>query len=210
MAGYLERRGPAERAEEDICMSVKQGGGCPNGEALSAFLDHEMGSSWRESIELHLEGCPRCREELGRLERLRQLLEGDPLPEPRMSFASIRERMGEQGPGAAPRLPVWRRRVTLPLPAAAAAAVLILALALALGISSARNGLRRMSIRRGPAGMTEVEVAAPVRDLERLLRSLDQQSPSQEVIITLPPHSNLILMGAPRLLREADFVRVGK
>ncbi len=132
------------------------------------------------------------------------------MPEPRMSFLSIRERMGEPASGVVPRLPVWRRRVTLPLPAAAAAAVLILALAVALGISSARNGLRRMSIRRGPAGMTEVEVAAPVRDLERLLRSLDKQSPSQQVIITLPAHSNLILMGEPRLVREADFGRVGK
>jgi hypothetical protein len=127
-----------------------------------------------------------------------------------MSFLSIQERLADSGLGAAHRLPVWRRRVALPLPAVAAAAVVILALALALGISSARNGLRRMSIRRGPAGMTEVEVAAPVRDLERLLRSLDQQSPSQEIIITLPPHSNLILMGQPRLLRAADFGRVSR
>jgi anti-sigma factor RsiW len=191
-------------------MSVKRGGGCPNGEALSAFLDRETESTRGEAIALHLQGCPRCREELDRLQRLRKLLEGDQMPEPRMSFLSIRELMGEPGPGASPRLPVWRRRVTLPLPAAAAAAVLIVVLALALGISSTRSGMRRMSIRRGPAGMTEVEVAAPVGDLERLLRSLDQQSPGQQVIITLPPHSNLILMGAPRLLREADFERVGK
>ena len=127
-----------------------------------------------------------------------------------MSFISIRERLEESWRGAARRLPIWRRRIALPLPAAAAAAVLILALALALGVTSTRGGMRRMSIRRGPAGMTEVEVAAPVGDLERLLRSLDQQSPGQQVIITLPPHSNLLLMGAPRLLREADFGRVGK
>ena len=190
-------------------MSARRGG-CPGGEALSAFLDRETESPWHEAIARHLQGCPACRERLGRLERLRELLAGDPNPEPVSSLASIRQRLAQAESGSASRLPLWRRRIALPLPAAAAGALAILALALALGLLSARSDLRRMSIRRGPAGTTEVEVAAPVRDLERLLRSLDQQSPSQEVIITLPPNSNLILMGQAQLVREADFVRVIK
>jgi hypothetical protein len=196
--------------DEDGFMSAKRSGGCPSAESVSAFLDRETESPWREAIALHLEGCRRCRKQVDRLERLRQLLAVEPAPEPRGSFTSFRERLGLAGLGATRRLPIWRRRVVLPLPAAAAVVAAILVLALALGILSARSDLRRMSIRRGPAGTTEVEVAAPVHDLERLLRSLDRQSPNQQIIITLPPHSNLILMGAPRLLREADFVRVGK
>jgi anti-sigma factor RsiW len=191
-------------------MSGRGGGGCPGGEALSAFLDRETEGPWHEAIARHLRGCQRCREQLGRLERLRELLAKDPAPEPRSSLATLRQRLAQAGRGLAWRLPFWRRRIVLPLPAAAAAALAILALALALGLLSARSDLRRMSIRRGPAGTTEVEVAAPVKDLERLLRSLDQRSPSQEVIITLPSHSNLILMGQPRLLRAADFGRVSK
>ncbi len=191
-------------------MSARRGG-CPGGEVLSAFLDRETESPWREAIAKHLQDCPACRERLSRLERLRQLLAGDPTPEPVGLTASISQRLARAESGSASRPAFWRRRIALPLPAAAAGALAILALALALGLLSARKDLRRMSIRRSPAGTTEVEVAAPVRDLERLLRSLDQQqSPSQEVIITLPPNSNLILMGQPQLVREADFVRVMK
>jgi anti-sigma factor RsiW len=190
-------------------MSARRGG-CPGGEALSAFLDRETESPWHETIAEHLRGCPACRERLSRLERLRQLLAGDPTPEPVGLTASIRQRLAQAESGLAAHPPFWRRRIALPLPAAAAGALAILGLALALGLLSARKDLRRMSIRRSPAGTTEVEVAAPVRDLERLLRSLDQQSPSQEVIITLPPNSNLILMGRAQLVREADFVRVMK
>ncbi len=192
-------------------MSVKRSG-CPGGEVLSAFLDRETESPWREAIARHLQDCPACRQRLERLERLRELLAREPTPEPAGLPASVRQRLAQIESGSSSRpAAFWRRRIALPLPAAAAGALAILALALALGLLSARKDLRRMSIRRSPAGTTEVEVAAPVRDLERLLRSLDQQqSPSQEVIITLPPNSNLILMGQPQLVREADFVRVMK
>ncbi len=191
-------------------MSVKRSG-CPGGEVLSAFLDRETESPWREAIARHLQDCPACRQRLERLERLRELLAREPTPEPAGLPASVRQRLAQIESGSSSRpAAFWRRRIALPLPAVAAGALAILALALALGLLSARNDLRRMSIRRSPAGTTEVEVAAPVKDLERLLRSLDQQSPSQEVIITLPPNSNLILMGRAQLVREADFVRVMK
>ena len=190
-------------------MSARRSG-CPGGEVLSAFLDRETESPWREAIAKHLQDCPACRERLERLERLRELLARDPIPEPVSSQASISQRLARAESGSASRPAFWRRRIALPLPAAAAGALAILALALALGLLSARKDVRRMSIRRSPAGTTEVEVAAPVKDLERLLRSLDQQSPTQEVIITLPPNSNLILMGRAQLVREADYVRVIK
>ena len=104
-------------------MSGRGGGGCPGGEALSAFLDRETEGPWHEAIARHLRGCQRCREQLGRLERLRELLAKDPAPEPRSSLATLRQRLAQAGRGLAWRLPFWRRRIVLPLPAAAAAAL---------------------------------------------------------------------------------------
>jgi hypothetical protein len=64
-----------------------------------------------------------------------------------------------------------------------------------------------MSIRHGPAGTTEVIVAAPVEDLEQLLRTLDQPSRASQLVIHLPADSQLIMVGEPQLVREADYSR---
>jgi anti-sigma factor RsiW len=172
---------------------------CPAGDTLSAWFDGEIGAPWHQAIETHLVGCPRCRAAVARLERLRERLAGDPWPVVR-----------ELPPLAAalPRpVPLWRRRLALPLPAVAAAGLAIAGLGLALAIQSARTALPWMSIKRGPTGTTELKVAAPVDDLEQLLNSLSQQARTREIVIQLPADSQLILMGQPQLMREADFSR---
>ena len=64
-----------------------------------------------------------------------------------------------------------------------------------------------MRIRHGPSGSTEVIVAAPIDDLEQLLRTLDQPPRSSELVIHLPADSQLIMVGEPQLVREADYSR---
>ena len=178
---------------------------CPTSEMLSAFMDRETGYPWNKLIERHLEGCHQCRGTLIRLRKLRDLLAADPPPDVRGSFESLQERFPAAGHR---RTPLWKQRVALPLPALAGAVLLIVVLGFMLALLTARIEWRKMSIRRGPAGTMQVEVAAPVRDLETLLRSLDQQSFSQEIIINLPSDSHLIMLGKPQLLREAEFSRV--
>jgi hypothetical protein len=101
----------------------------------------------------------------------------------------------------------WRTRVAVPLPAAALGLCLLLGLGVFLVLATLRPSLPWMTIKRGPAGTTEVQVAAPIKDLETLIRSLDGQPASQEITITLPEDSTFILMGEPRMLRAADYHR---
>jgi len=172
------------------------GWGCPKGKVLSAYLDGEEKAA--QDIARHLEGCPTCRAALARLERVRERLEGDPSPQAVMPPL----------PQFRPRpVPLWRRRITLPLPAAAGAALAIVALGIALIATAGHDPLSWMSIRRAPTGATELIVAAPVEDLEQLLRTLDRSTQAQELVIQLPADSRLIMEGEPQLMRAADYSR---
>ena len=178
----------------------RAGAKCPTGDTLSAFVDGEVRAPWDQVIARHVEACPGCREAVARLGRLHERLARDQAPEPRLP--PLPSRSGRVRP-----VPVWRRRIALPLPAAAAAALAILGLGVALAAVAGRPKLPWMSIRHGPAGTTEVIVAAPVEDLEQLLRTLDQPSRASELVIHLPADSQLIMVGEPQLVREADYSR---
>jgi anti-sigma factor RsiW len=163
-------------------------------------VDGEVQAPWDQALARHVETCPACLETVARFRRLRELLTSDPAPEPRP--AALPQR------GHRPRpLPVWKRRIALPLPAAAAAALAILALGLALAIVAGRTTLPWMRIRQAPTGAMEVIVAAPIDDLEQLLRTLDQPPQTTGLVIQLPADSRLLMMGEPQLVREADYSR---
>jgi hypothetical protein len=175
---------------------------CPSGDTLSAFVDGEVQAPWDRLLAQHLQSCPACLATVSRLRRLRELLAADPMPEPRPEPKPLpegRQRIRPVG--------VWKRRIALPVPAAAAAALAILALGVTLALVAGRTTLPWMSIRHGPTGTTEVIVAAPIDDLEQLLRTLDQPPQTSGLLIRLPADSQLIMMGEPQLVREADFSR---
>jgi anti-sigma factor RsiW len=185
---------------------------CPNGELISAFFDGEVDPPWSRRIEAHVAACRRCQARLVSLRRLQAALRGAEEPACQAALQRGRQRLlPSPAAGAAPRQSarraLWRTRVSLPLPAAAA----VLALVLGLGALSVflyvRPDIRTFSIRRGPAGMTEVRVAAPMKDLEALLKSLGTSSYSQEVVITLPADTDFALYGQPRMLRAAEYRR---
>ena len=85
--------------------------GCANREmALHALLDDELDALGTVALEDHLRGCPACRDELDRLERLRAILSE---PQLRHSApAQLRERIMDTLPSprvpAATRAPNWR------------------------------------------------------------------------------------------------------
>jgi negative regulator of sigma E activity len=183
---------------------------CPDKETLSAYLDGEIDLPWRGRLEKHLEGCAACREYLDSLARLGERLRADAEPDSGPSLARLRPALAARSRQPAPRsAPIWRRRISLPLPLAAVAglAILCLAAGLLVSILNPREIVPRMSIKRLPYGATEVEVAAPIEDLEKLLRSLDQPAFTEEIIFTLPEDSRFIMAGEPRMLRAADVPR---
>jgi anti-sigma factor RsiW len=179
---------------------------CPDGELLSAYFDGEVRAPWDGRIREHLRTCSRCRERLAQLGKLRELLQGDPEPANERGFQLTREALIARVWRSFNRgRSFWRTRVAVPLPAAAAALAILLGLGVLLAIVTIRPSLPWMTIRRGPAGTTEVQVAAPIKDLESLIRSLESEPAAQEITITLPEESTFILMGEPRMLRAADY-----
>jgi anti-sigma factor RsiW len=178
----------------------RSGAKCPAGDTLSAFVDGELQAPWEQAIARHAETCPACRQRVVRFQRLRERLANDVAPAPRLSPP------WQQPPRPKP-VPFWKRRIALPLPAAAAAGLAILALGVALTVVAGRADLPWMRIRHAPTGAMEVIVAAPIKDLEQLLRNLDQPPQSTGLVIQLPANSPLIMVGEPQLVREADYSR---
>lgn len=183
---------------------------CPDRETLSAYLDGEIDVPWRERLGRHLEGCAACREYLVSLERLGDRLRAEPEPPGEPSWERLRHELAERArPASRVRLSLWSRRVSLPLPLAAGAGLVLVCLAVGLLFSalSLRSSVPRMSIKKLPYGATEVEVAAPIEDLEKLLKSLNQPAFSDEIIFTLPEDSRFIMAGEPRMLRAEEISR---
>jgi hypothetical protein len=182
---------------------------CPNPDLLSAFFDGELESPWTERIKEHLETCGRCRQTLARLELLRRTLLTDEEPPLEESLQRTRERLQSShasGPWHRKSM-LWRRRVSVPVPALAAMLTLFLGMGALLIFLSTRPNFPFMSIKRQPSGITEVQVAAPIEDLEQLLRSLDHESGNQQILITLPEDTEFLHLGEPRMLRAEEFGR---
>jgi predicted anti-sigma-YlaC factor YlaD len=185
--------------------------GCPNRELLSAYFDGEVEPPWSKAVADHVARCDRCQEVIEGLRVLQDVLHRDAEPDCLASRERTLGRLrGEQLP---PRRQLWaatRATLTVPWPAVATVLGVVLIMAGFLAYFTLHPGYGRMSIRRQPTGVTEVQVAAPIKDLEFLLRSLDTQSPAQEIVITLPEDSTFIMLGEPRLLREAEYNRSGR
>jgi hypothetical protein len=99
----------------------------------------------------------------------------------------------------------WRRTVPIPMPALVGGLSVLVFLAFSLVYLAGRGSVGRMAITTAPSGVKQVQVEAPIAELEALLKSLDSDSPSRELIIKLPADSTVSTVGEPLLLREADL-----
>jgi hypothetical protein len=95
----------------------------------------------------------------------------------------------------------------MPVPAIAAMFLVFLGMGGMLIFLSTRPNFPFMSIKRQPSGITEVQVAAPIEELEQLLKSLDQEPGNQQIIITLPSDTEFLHLGEPKMLRAEEFNR---
>jgi hypothetical protein len=102
-------------------------------------------------------------------------------------------------------MPLWRRTVAIPVSWVAAAALIVIVLGFALVFSMSGNNVRMMKIITEPTGIMEVQVAAPIQDLEMILRSFEKQESKKENVIQLPENSQFLILGEPMLLRAKDL-----
>ena len=181
---------------------------CPNPDLLSAFLDGEVQSPWSQRIQEHMDGCRRCRRPVAQMQSLRQLLHADREPPAEQSLERVRERLKAAQPHRLwHRPPLWRSRISVPLPAVAAVFLVLLGMGGLLVFLGTRPNFPFMSIRQQPSGVTEVQVAAPIEDLEQLLKSLDQEPTNQQIIITLPEDTEFLQFSEPKMLRAEEYSR---
>ncbi len=181
---------------------------CPDLRALSAYFDGETPSHLTESVRSHLRGCPQCQTRLERLKSVRHHLTQAEQPDDRYSKARVWARLKESSArGQEERAALWRRRVDLPLPLVALAAGLFVLLGFALVLTVANRDIRMMKITTEPSGVTEVQVAAPIRDLEKILQYLEKQDSKMGSIIRLPANSEFFVLGEPVLLRAKDLTQ---
>jgi anti-sigma factor RsiW len=175
-------------------------------EILSAFLDGEVESPWREAVSEHLAGCDECRSLLSRMEATRRLLREDASHDPAGPMERIRARMLSQDIRRPIAVPLWRRRLSVPIPLAAAASAFVFLMAVALVLALFRLNIGTVHITRAPAGTMEIKIAAPVGNLESLLKTFETQDSSQDVI-TIPKDYRLTPVGEPLMGTEAEFPR---
>jgi len=182
---------------------------CPNPDLLSAFFDGEVESPWLERIQRHVQACHSCQQTVVRLQALRRKLLSDEEPPVEGPFERTRQRL-QSLPSAGwrhRRRSLWRTRISLPVPAIAAVFAVLLGMGGLLIFLGTRPNFPFMSIKRQPSGITEVQIAAPIEDLEQLLKSLDKEPGYEQIIITLPADTEFLQFGEPRMLRADDYSR---
>jgi anti-sigma factor RsiW len=181
---------------------------CPEYRTLSAYLDGEIPSHLVESIRSHLRRCSRCQTRLERLKAVKQHLAQADHPDDRYARARVWARIREWShQERREKVVLWRRRIELPLPLVAVAAGLFVLLGVALVFAVANQDMRMMRITTEPSGITEVQVAAPIKDLEKILQYLENQEGKKETVIRLPENSEFFVLGEPVLLRAKDMAR---
>ena len=174
---------------------------CPAPHLISAYLDGELEERWTGELERHLESCATCRGRLISLQHVSHSLLEDIEPDVRGATHVVWRRLElERRETVRPRF--WRRliRVPVPLVAAAAAAVILLGGALIARIGD----FRLMQLTTSPTGATEVKLAAPIEEIERIIEGLNAER-SNPVFIDLPVDSRFHMAGQPAILRQDEL-----
>jgi len=198
---------------------------CPDRDLVSAYVDGEVPSPWRERLEEHLGSCVNCAALAARYsrlgERLRTELASDGVAKHEIaSLARGRARLDALLEGrAASRLeePLrddsprsWRRSVSLPLPLAAAAAVLAILLGGATAFFALRpgKGAAIQTIASGQIAPLAIPASSQPSSMDELLRYLNAQGGEATLTIKLPTAATFGTAGKPVIMRSGQNLRV--
>jgi len=179
---------------------------CPDHELISAWIDGEVPSPWRETIERHIETCATCSQVVLTMKQAHDLFSSDAEVIDASSQAArvrVEERLGfavfhgTPGTGA-----FWTRRYPVPFPVAAAAALALAVLGFALADSGRRNTDLRMAVQRA---YEATPVATSGMGMESIIEYISRQNSAVNINITLPAEAFGSVTGDPFIVREADF-----
>ncbi len=175
---------------------------------VAAYLDGLLDANAAARVGSLLESDPAWAAELARQKRVRDLLATATAPAPDTAAAGVRVwRRVAASAAYAPREPFWRRPLVVPFPLALGTAALVLVLGFGLVYTAARGSVGTVRITTVPSGLKQVQIQAPLADLQQLLRSLESDASGREVIISLPDASQRFFVGEPVFLRAAEVDR---
>lgn len=182
---------------------------CPDDSILSCYFDGEIEQKWRTQIENHLSTCAECQEKLNTYKRVQHALIDNGEPDYHQSMMRVAERVELSSTvQTAIGSPRKKHQLVLPIPLAVAASICALVLGFLIAVVTQRSNLRTLQITREPSGTT-FEVAAPLKDLEQLIKSLANES-KREIVIQLPelPRESVFFMvnDEPKFLRETEIM----
>ena len=188
---------------------------CPEESLLSSYLDDELESRFAERIEGHVKDCHMCNDKLEALRGMRALFTDADEPDYRSSMVRVLRRIEvAEAARVSPSVALRRRRLAVSVPAAAAVCVLALSIGFVTALFTRKSDLnfRMLQIRREPSGTT-FQVAAPIEDLEQLIKAFGNDS-SREITINLPElpeeYRFIMLAKEPTFLREFEAQQVAK
>ncbi len=183
---------------------------CPDRELLSAFVDGEVPSPWRERIVEHLSACLACSGAVSRFSSLgdelrREGIEAEQAAVGRLDsriealFTTARSRAPRSPSSFSARPSLFSARVTLPLPLLAAAAVLLLL----VGIASSRVLSPRLPSAAAIATAEMAQPASAPASMDALLRYLDSKDAQVTLTIRLPSGATFDSTGSPTIMRAS-------
>ena len=175
---------------------------CPDRELLSAWVDGEVSSPWRESLERHFEACPSCSAHVRKLQALHSAFAAD-ADAIALAAGSARTRIYDGIIlGASARVPFWTRRLSIPVPVAAAAALGFSIVAMALAMAGARNSELRMAVQ---SAVAPAAVASSGPAMDSIFEFLARQEGGVNITISLPSGNFAGASGEPFIVREVDY-----
>lgn len=197
---------------------------CPEPGLISAWVDGEVPSPWKERIAAHVATCAECAARVERYRRLSGLLSAAAPADEAAIVARIETRLGgclEAAPGGKPasaattaRLPrdgadesridpprFWGRNVPLPLPVAIAATAIFLFFA---GVA-ATSFIRPAKPEIQTLAASEIKPAdSQSANMEALVHYLESQNAQVNLTIQLPSGTTFDSSGKPFVMKATD------
>ena len=195
---------------------------CPDRDLISAFVDGEVPSPWRERLEEHFLSCLDCAAVAAGYRALGTRLREELAVDEAGSLARGRSRLdllleglpatqgGKSGPHR--EKTAWqalRRSVSLPLPLAAAAALLVLLLGGATALLALRPG-RNAAIQTVASGEiipAALHAKSQPSSMDELLRYLEARDGQVTLTINLPSGTTFGSSGKPVIMRSTQGQR---
>ncbi|MFP4375983.1 MAG: hypothetical protein ACLFP4_02965 [Spirochaetales bacterium] len=173
----------------------------PDRATISAFIDGEVTSPYREAIQEQIEIDPATRAAYEELRRVSSALPRT--PEKLIAASAVRSWAAIGSRVEASRHDFWHRAVALPAPLVAAAATAVIALAAAF-VWLATSGMQPEPPRLTDFQDTGVTFRVDQGEIDHVIKWLEDRDDPREVSIRLP-EQQFRIMGEPLLIRRASY-----